>query len=403
MSPSTVAVVFGTRPEAVKLAPVIEALREQNGVETRIVATAQHRELLDQMLGVFALAPDVDLDLMRPGQTLDEVTARVLAETGKVLDRMKPALVIVQGDTTTVLAASLAAYYRKIPVGHVEAGLRSGDRYAPFPEEANRTLAGHLATLHFAPTERAASNLRREGVGPASIHVTGNPVVDAVRAILARTQEPEFPFLTASPPNLPTSKQLVLVTAHRRESFGQPLRDALSAIRRVAESRDDAQFVYPVHPNPNVRAAVAEVFGSEEVETLGSCEGRAPVPTSQLPNLSTSNIILIDPLEYIPFVHLMNRATVLLTDSGGIQEEGTALGKPVLVLREVTERPEAVECGSARLVGTDTATVAGALNDLLDGGEAYARMAQPRDVFGDGKAGQRIAEACAGWLRDPGL
>ena len=456
MSKPVAAVVFGTRPEAIKLAPVIEALRARPGLETRIVATAQHREMLDQMLHVFDLRPDADLDLMRPGQTLDEVTARILTETGKVFDAMKPSLVLVEGDTTTVFASALAAFYRRIPVGHVEAGLRSFQRYSPFPEEINRRLAGVLSDLYFAPTERARRNLLAEGFDPATIHVTGNTVVDAVRSVLARTQEPDLAFLDgkqipipkAQPPmnsnanpnsndgphtghtaystqlpesagqaTVPTSypptfissdsrvhRKLVLVTAHRRESFGQPLRDALRTIKRIAESREDVQFVYPVHPNPNVRAAVADVFGSEEVKKIRSYEEEHPGDSDSFlisypHNFLTSNILLTPPLSYIPFVHLMKRAHILLTDSGGIQEEGTALGKPILVLREVTERPEGVEAGGAELVGTDPARIEQALTRLLDDADAYGRMARARDVFGDGKAGERIAGICEAFLR----
>ncbi|MHC5037098.1 MAG: non-hydrolyzing UDP-N-acetylglucosamine 2-epimerase [Planctomycetota bacterium] len=360
MEKPVIAVVFGTRPEAVKLAPVIEALRTSDAVETRLVATAQHRELLDQMLAVFDLKPDVDLDLMRPDQTLEDVTAGVVRETAKAFDALRPALVLVQGDTTTVFSAALAAFYRRIPVGHVEAGLRSGERYSPFPEEINRTLAGVLSTLHFAPTIRAAENLQREGIPKEAVFVTGNPVIDAVRLILDRTSPPPFPFLQGD-------ERVVAMTAHRRESFGEPLLRICQAVRAVAEGRDDVHFVYPVHPNPHV---FKPVQGS----------------LSSLPNVT-----LLDPMAYVPFVHLMNRARVLLTDSGGIQEEGCALGKPILVMREVTERPEAVEAGAARLVGTDPRRIERALHDLLDEGETWDRMAKERDVFGDGKAGARIA------------
>jgi UDP-N-acetylglucosamine 2-epimerase (non-hydrolysing) len=428
----TAAVVFGTRPEAIKLAPVIEALRNLPAIDTKLIATAQHREMLDQMLGVFDLEPDVDLDLMRPGQSLDEITARVITETGKALDAIKPSLILVQGDTTTVFAASLAAFYRKIPVGHVEAGLRAGDRYSPFPEEINRKLAGTLATLHFAPTRGAADNLLREGVPAESVHVTGNPIVDAVRSILARTREPDFPFLesvkevgkpggdeekkatpvpTSYPPNLPSSdsrvqRKLVLMTAHRRESFGEPLREICRAVKQVAEARADVLFIYPVHPNPNVRKAVAEVFGDEAVQKTRSHEDRRSedgksVRTSHPPDLLSSNLLLLPPVDYIHFVHLMKKCWLLLSDSGGVQEEGTALGKPVLVLRDRTERPEAVQSGCARLVGTDRARIVAALNELLDGGPAYEAMAQPRGVFGDGHAGERIAAICAGYLAGP--
>jgi UDP-N-acetylglucosamine 2-epimerase (non-hydrolysing) len=349
--------VFGTRPEAIKLAPVIRCLREDARFDTRVAVTAQHRAILDQVLAAFSLAPDYDLNVMQAGQTLAESASRILAALEPVLDRERPDCVMVQGDTTTTFCGALAAFYKSIPVTHVEAGLRTGDVRQPFPEEMNRVLTSRLAALHFAATEWAAENLRREGVDPANIFVTGNTGIDAVLAV--RDTLPAFEA---------GARKTIVVTAHRRESFGEGLSGICRALRRLAE-RGDVEIIYPIHPNPNVRAAVNR-------ELRG-------VP----------NIQLIEPLEYVAFVDLMRRAHILLTDSGGIQEEGPSLGKPVLVMREKTERPEAVAAGTARLTGTDEATIVAETARLLDDPEEYRRRARIDNPYGDGRASTRIREA----------
>jgi UDP-N-acetylglucosamine 2-epimerase (non-hydrolysing) len=359
-----IAIVLGTRPEAIKLAPVARRFLEvPHEFETRIVVTAQHRGLLDQTLQAFAIAPDYDLDVMRPGQTLAESTSRIVAALDPVFAQESPDLVMVQGDTTTTFCGALGAFYRGLPVAHVEAGLRTGDLRQPFPEETNRVLTTRLATLHLAPTETAAANLRREGVDAKGIFVTGNTGIDAVLetrdALAAARLRPE------GLPALDPRKKLILVTAHRRESFGDGLEGICDALSELA-ARDDLQIVYPVHPNPNVRAAV------------GRRLRRMPA------------IHLIEPLSYVPFVDLMRRAHVLLTDSGGIQEEGPALGKPVLVLREKTERPEAVAAGAARITGTDPARIVAETSLLLDDAAEYSRRARIRNPYGDGHASTRI-------------
>ena len=366
-----VLVVFGTRPEAIKLAPVVRQLQKFPALATRICVTAQHRELLDQVLRVFGLEVHRDLDLMQPGQTLAGLTARILQALDPALAAEQPHLVVVQGDTTTAFAAALAAFYRRIPVAHVEAGLRTGDPAAPFPEEMNRVLAARLASLHFPPTAMAAGNLAREGVDPRRVVVTGNTAVDAVLEVrdrLAAGALPagEFPFLDQR-------RKLIVVTAHRRESFGEGFRRICSALRRLALRRD-VQIVFPVHPNPEVRAVV-------DRELRG-----AP------------SVVLLEPLEYLPFVDLMRRAHFLLTDSGGIQEEAPSLGKPVLVLREQTERPEAVAAGTARLVGTAEAAIVREALLLLEDPAEYARRSQVSNPYGDGRAGERIAQSIQAFL-----
>ncbi|MGH7266828.1 MAG: non-hydrolyzing UDP-N-acetylglucosamine 2-epimerase [Candidatus Rokuibacteriota bacterium] len=355
-----VVVVMGTRPEAIKLCPVIERLRRTAPqVQTHIVVTHQHRTMLDQVLEVFGLRPDFDLQIMRDNQSLNEIAWRLLHELDPLLERLRPDLVLVQGDTSSAFVAGLAAYYRRTPVAHVEAGLRTGDPYSPYPEEMNRRLLGAVATLHFAPTPSAVGNLEREGVPAERIHVTGNTVVDALQAILAR--EP--------PANLAEfgrDRRLLLVTAHRRENFGQPLRDICRALDVLIARNPDVEVVYPVHLNPSVRATVFEMLG------------RKP------------RIHLLDPLDYLSFVHLMNRSTMILTDSGGIQEEAPSLGKPVLVLRRETERPELLEAGVGELVGTDSAVIVEAAQRLLDDPEHYRLRARVDHVFGDGRASERI-------------
>jgi len=348
--------VFGTRPEAIKLAPVIRCLRDR--FDVRVAVTAQHRGMLDQVLGAFSIRPHHDLDLMRPGQSLFESTARIMAALEPVLDIEKPAYVIVQGDTTTTLCGALAAFYKNIPVAHVEAGLRTGDMQQPFPEEMNRVLVSRLARLHFAPTERAAEILRREGT--AKVFVTGNTAIDAVLEV----QKSAF-LRDLSLQN--TTKRVILVTAHRRESFGPGFDSICAALARLA-ARGDVEIVYPVHPNPNVQDPVSRQL-------------------SGVPNLR-----LIEPLGYVEFVALMARAYVILTDSGGIQEEAPALGKPVLVLREKTERPEAVEAGTARLVGTDADRIVRETEILLDDEAEYARRSRVHNPYGDGHASERIRD-----------
>jgi UDP-N-acetylglucosamine 2-epimerase (non-hydrolysing) len=356
-------VVLGTRPEAIKLAPVITELkRHANRFNSIVCATGQHREMLWQMLESFSLSVDHNLDVMKPDQSLAEVTTAVLNGLDRVLASEKPDVVLVQGDTTTTFAASLAAYYRRIPVGHVEAGLRTGDRHNPFPEEANRRLTTHLADFHFAPTELSRANLLREGVTDERIVVTGNTVVDALNHIVSRLVV--NPKQVAS--EIPDTQRLILVTAHRRESFGPRLRQICKALRALAESRPDVLIIYPVHLNPNVQMPVRAIL-----------EG---IP----------NITLLEPLDYVSFVALMKRAHILLTDSGGMQEEGPSLRKPVLVMRSVSERPEAVMAGSACLVGTDPAKIITAVNRLLDEPKHYEQMTARANPFGDGRAAARI-------------
>jgi len=364
-------VIFGTRPEAIKLYPVIEALRDHPDIVVRVCVTAQHRALLDQVLELAGIIPDIDLDLMEPGQTLDALTARLILALGDVLDREKPDRVLVHGDTLTAMVASLAAYYRRIPVAHVEAGLRSGDIHHPWPEEVNRRVIACIADLNFAPTQAAADALRAEGRAEAGIHVTGNSVIDALLATRARLlNQPSLcdqvrPFLSRF-----AGKQIIAVTCHRRENFGEGLRQVAGAMRDLA-ARDDVAMIFPVHPNPQVRETM-------EMELSG------------LPNVA-----LIEPIDYANFVALMDACTLVLTDSGGVQEEAPSLGKPVLVMRETTERPEGVEAGTARLVGTDRSRIVAEVARLLDDQLAYEAMARARNPFGDGKAAERIAHIIA--------
>ena len=367
-----IAIVLGTRPEAIKLAPVARRFLEvPQEFETRVIVTAQHRGLLDQTLQAFAIIPDYDLDVMRPGQTLAESTSRIVAALDPVLVKEAPDLVIVQGDTTTAFCGALGAFYRGVPVAHVEAGLRSGDFGQPFPEEMNRVLATRLAALHFAPTDAAAENLLREGVAADRILVTGNTGIDAL--LETRDALVSGDLWAEGVPTIDAGTKLILVTAHRRESFGEGFDGICEALCRLA-ARDDVQIVYPVHPNPEVRAVVQKRLGG------------------------IAAIWLIEPLPYVPFVDLMRRAHVLLTDSGGIQEEGPSLGKPVLVLRERTERPEAIDAGAARLTGTDPARIAAETSLLLDDAAEYARRALVRHVYGDGRAGTLIRDAVRGYF-----
>lgn len=355
--------VVGTRPEAIKMAPVILALKATDWCDCRVVATAQHRQMLDQVLALFGIVPDVDLDIMRPNQSLPDLTARLLTAVDGVLEDERPDAVLVQGDTTTVMATALACFYKRIPVGHVEAGLRTGDMANPFPEEMNRALAGRLSHWHFAPTESARSNLLREGLDSTSIYVTGNTVIDALLDVSSRVG-PAAPVEA----EVADGARVVLITTHRRENFGAPLVAICDAVQELAARYQDAVFVLPVHPNPNVREVVRERL------------------------VTTPNVRLISPLEYLPFVQMMKRADIILTDSGGVQEEAPALGKPVLVMRAETERPEAVDAGVVRLVGTDRATIVRELSVLMDDPVAYRSMARGVSPYGDGHAAARIVE-----------
>lgn len=363
--------VFGTRPEAIKMAPLVQALAQDPAFESRLCVTAQHREMLDQVLRLFRLQPDYDLNIMRPEQGLTEITCRILEGMKTVLLDFRPDIVLVHGDTTTTLAASLAAFYHQIPVGHVEAGLRTGDLASPWPEEGNRKLTGHLARLHFTPTSRSRQNLLQENLPDSRIIVTGNTVIDALLWVRDRVLDDSNlnAQLAARYPFLDPEKKLVLVTGHRRESFGGGFERICSALAQIARQHPEAQIVYPVHLNPNVSEPVNRILSGIE------------------------NIILIEPQEYLPFVWLMNRAWLILTDSGGIQEEAPSLGKPVLVMRDTTERPEAVDAGTVKLVGTDVATIVASVSELLSDDEAWQAMSHAHNPYGDGKACGRILQA----------
>lgn len=352
--------VVGTRPEAIKMAPVILALKNEPWANVRVLATAQHRHMLDQVLDFFDIEPDIDLDIMRPNQALTTLTARLLLDLDDVLRAEKPDAVLVQGDTTTVMTAALACFYHRIPVGHVEAGLRTWDMQNPFPEEANRVIAGRLARWHFAPTESSRQNLLREGVADADIAVTGNTVIDALLMTAAKD--------LALGVELDAGKRLVLITSHRRENFGEPFRNICRALHTLATRNPDVQFLYPVHPNPNVKDVAHEM--------LGNCP----------------NIRLCEPLDYAPFVAAMKRSYLIISDSGGVQEEAPALGKPVLVLRDETERPEAVEQGVVKLVGPDYDRIVEETQRLLDDESAYRAMARGISPYGDGHGAERIVK-----------
>jgi UDP-N-acetylglucosamine 2-epimerase (non-hydrolysing) len=358
--------VFGTRPEAVKMAPVVRALESRPGVfESFVCVSAQHREMLDQVIGAFGIRVDFDLDVMTPGQSPAATVARVMDRLPPLLAEVSPTVLLVQGDTMTTFAAALAAHLRKIPSGHVEAGLRTGDRYSPFPEEMNRLLTTRLAALHFAPTPRARENLLAEGVPEADVHLTGNTVIDALLATVRDGYRFRSPDLAALDPE----RRLVLVTTHRRESFGAPLRETCAAIRELGDRFPDLEFVLPVHPNPEVKGPVESLLGG------------------------VAGVRLVAPVDYVEFVHLMARSHLVLTDSGGIQEEAPSLGKPVLVLREITERPEGVEAGTAIVVGTDRRRIVERASELLTDAAAYRRMANAVNPYGDGRAAARIADA----------
>jgi UDP-N-acetylglucosamine 2-epimerase (non-hydrolysing) len=363
--------VFGTRPEAIKLCPVLLNLRQSQQFHVRVCVTAQHRAMLDQVLAAFDVTPDYDLDLMQPGQTLAQITARILAALEPVIQAAQPDMLIVQGDTTTTLAGALAAFYQHVPVGHVEAGLRTGDLAQPFPEEMNRLVATRLAALHFAPTATARNNLLAEGVDPRRIAITGNSGIDAV--LYVRDALAAGRLTGEAWPQLNVAKKLIVVTAHRRESFGEGFAHICEALARLAR-REDIQLIYPVHRNPNVMDPVYR----------------------QLDRLA--NVFLVEPLDYVPFVDLMRRAHLLITDSGGIQEEGPSLGKPILVMREKTERPEAVAAGTVKLVGTDADRIVHEATRLLDDEAEYGRMARIHNPYGDGHASDCIRQGVGAYF-----
>lgn len=363
--------IFGTRPEAIKMAPLVHALAQDDAFESKVCVTAQHREMLDQVLHLFDIQPEYDLNIMQPGQDLTEITSRILKGLKPVLQEFQPDVVLVHGDTTTTLSASLAAFYQQIPVGHVEAGLRTGDLSSPWPEEGNRRLTAHLAQWHFAPTETSRANLLREAIPAENIFVTGNTVIDALLWVrdrvkgdagLAEQLAAHYPFIDAS-------KKIILVTGHRRESFGGGFDRICNALAEIALRHPQVQIVYPVHLNPNVSEPVNRILRGID------------------------NIKLIDPQDYLPFVYLMDKAYLILTDSGGIQEEAPSLGKPVLVMREATERPEAVSAGTVRLVGTDTAKIVEEVTRLLNDENEYHNMSRAHNPYGDGQACRRILDA----------
>jgi UDP-N-acetylglucosamine 2-epimerase (non-hydrolysing) len=365
--------VFGTRPEAIKMAPVVHALAIADGLDAKVCVTAQHRQMLDQVLELFDIKPDFDLDLMQPGQDLTDITINVLLGMRTVFKKWRPDWVLVHGDTTTTLATSLAAYYEKIAVGHVEAGLRTGNIYSPWPEEMNRRIAGAISEVHFAPTEAAKANLLREGNSPSNIIVTGNTVIDALLKVVQRVRNDStlvaemvhrFKFLDRT-------KKLILVTGHRRENFGEGFLNICAALAELSQ-REDVQIVYPVHLNPNVQEPVKRLLDKK------------------------SNIHLIDPQEYLPFVYLMDKAYLLLTDSGGIQEEAPSLGKPVLVMRDTTERPEAISAGTVKLVGTDRMKILNEVVRLLEDSSEYQRMSHAHNPYGNGQAANKIIDFLKG-------
>lgn len=363
-----VLVVFGTRPEAIKMAPLVKMLESSEQFESKVCVTAQHREMLDQVLELFEINPDYDLDLMKPGQDLTGVTCGILSGLQDILKEFNPEYVLVHGDTATTLSASLAAYYQQIKVGHVEAGLRTGNIYSPWPEEGNRKLTGAIADLHFAPTKTSKENLVREGVDISKIHETGNTVIDALLQVTSKLKSDSelSKQLQNQFKSLKLDHKMVLITGHRRESFGDGFERICTAISQAAQQFPKVQFVYPVHLNPNVREPVNRLLKG------------------------LNNVHLIEPLDYLPFVYLMNKSHIILTDSGGIQEEAPSLGKPVLVMRETTERPEAVAAGTVKLVGTDVDTIVSELSSLLVDEAEYQKMSFAHNPYGDGKACQRI-------------
>ena len=358
--------IFGTRPEAIKMAPLVKKLNEDPQIQSVLCVTAQHREMLDQVLDLFGLTPDYDLNILKPNQTLSMITANVLTGLDPILEKEKPDIVLVHGDTSTTFSAALAAFYHRIPVGHVEAGLRTYDMYSPFPEEVNRVLTGHLTSVHFAPTQRNADNLIREGIDPEKIIITGNTVIDALLEVADRPYEFEDETLKHIDFE---NKRVIAVTRHRRENLGEYMHNIFEAIREIAEDFEDVEVVYPVHMNPKVRAAASEVFGG------------------------CANIHLIEPLSYQPFVNLMAKSYFIITDSGGMQEEAPSLGKPVLVVRKETERPEAVSAGTVKLAGVRRETIAALARELLTDRKAYDAMSKASNPYGDGTACDKILEA----------
>ena len=364
-------VTFGTRPEAIKMFPVVFALRQTGQFDVRVAVTAQHREMLDSVLAMAGITPDIDLDLMQPGQSLDALSARIITRFGEALDALKPDRVLVHGDTLTTMMATLACYFRRIPVGHVEAGLRSGDIYSPWPEEVNRKVTGAVADLHFAPTETAAAALRAENVPDSAIHITGNTVIDALMVAQAKVAaDPSLAPVVAPLRERFAGKRIIAVTAHRRENFGEGMQEIAAALQTLA-AREDVAIIYPLHPNPNVVEVMRPALAGH------------------------ANIALIDPLDYLDFVAMMAACDIVLTDSGGIQEEAPSLGKPVLVMRDTTERPEGVAAGTARLVGADAVRIVAETSRLLDSSAAYEAMARAHNPYGDGTASRRIAERLA--------
>ena len=379
---TTVLLIFGTRPEAIKMAPLVKAFKKNpSQFKTLVCVTGQHRQMLDQVLELFEITPDYDLDIMKPGQDLYDVTARVLIGMRDVLTSVKPDVVLVHGDTTTSTAAALAAFYQQIPVGHVEAGLRTGNIYSPWPEEMNRLITGRITTHHFSPTPLAKENLLKEGLNPARITVTGNTVIDALQLVVNKLREDvkladnvvnrvrEMGYDTN---RLNGEKRMVLITGHRRENFGEGFLNICHAIKNLAAKYPDVDFVYPMHLNPNVRKPVLEILGEKE-----------------------DNIFLTEPLDYLPFVYMMQHSTLILTDSGGVQEEAPGLGKPVLVMRDTTERPEAVEAGTVLLVGTNREKIEQSVSMLLEDVNTYRRMSEAVNPYGDGLACERIVDYLA--------
>ncbi|MDP2564042.1 non-hydrolyzing UDP-N-acetylglucosamine 2-epimerase [Pseudoalteromonas marina] len=360
--------IFGTRPEAIKMAPLVKALSDAEGIEAKVCVTAQHREMLDQVLELFEIVPEYDLNIMRPGQNLYDVTTNILLGLKPILEEFNPDLVLVHGDTSTTLSASLAAFYQQIPVGHVEAGLRTGDLGSPWPEEGNRKLTGAITKLHFAPTQTSQENLLNESINADDIVITGNTVIDALLQVVdkVKTDNALISTLKAKFPELDETKKLILVTGHRRESFGGGFERICEALAEIATVHPDAQVLYPMHLNPNVREPVNRILKNVD------------------------NVHLIEPQDYLPFVYLMNQAHIIVTDSGGVQEEAPSLGKPVLVMRDTTERPEAVEAGTVKLVGTDKNRIVSEVNNLLTNQADYNTMSRAHNPYGDGKACERI-------------
>ncbi|WP_377114359.1 non-hydrolyzing UDP-N-acetylglucosamine 2-epimerase [Pseudoalteromonas sp. M58] len=360
--------IFGTRPEAIKMAPLVKALNAAEGIDAKVCVTAQHREMLDQVLELFEIVPDYDLNIMKPGQSLYDVTTNILLGLKPILEEFKPDLVLVHGDTSTTLSASLAAFYQQIPVGHVEAGLRTGNLSSPWPEEGNRKLTGAITKLHFAPTQTSQQNLLNEAVNADDIVITGNTVIDALLQVVdkVKTDTALIATLKAKFPELDETKKLILVTGHRRESFGGGFERICEALVEIATAHPDTQILYPMHLNPNVREPVNRILKNVD------------------------NVHLIEPQDYLPFVYLMNQAHIIVTDSGGVQEEAPSLGKPVLVMRDTTERPEAVEAGTVKLVGTDKSRIVSEVNNLLTNAQEYQSMSRAHNPYGDGKACERI-------------